>query len=206
MSQPSIAFWYDFASNYSWLAARRIAALAAARGVAVAWEPFLLGPIFASQGWDTSPFNIYPAKGAHAWRDIERQAAALGLPLVRPAPFPQNSLLAARVGLAVGPAGRPAFSEALFREEFERGRSISDTAVLAEVLAGLGHDAGAVLAAAASELVKTALRQQGERAKRLGLFGAPTFVTADGEVFWGNDRLEAALAWAMDGPLPGLAR
>lgn len=205
MSGPSVAFWYDFGSHYSWLSARRMSSLAAARGVAVAWEPFLLGPIFAAQGWATSPFNIYPAKGAHAWRDIERQAAALGLPLVRPEPFPQNSLLAARVGLAVGAEGRPAFTEALYREEFERGRSISDPAILAEVLASLGHDAATVLGAAASEPIKAALRQQGERAKDLGLFGAPTFVTADGEVFWGNDRLEAALAWAVEGPPPGLA-
>jgi 2-hydroxychromene-2-carboxylate isomerase len=30
----------------------------------------------------------------------------------------------------------------------------------------------------------------------LGIFGAPTFVTPDGELFWGNDRLENAIAWA----------
>jgi hypothetical protein len=31
--------------------------------VDVIWKPFLLGPIFKAQNWDTSPFNIYPAKG-----------------------------------------------------------------------------------------------------------------------------------------------
>ena len=103
-------FWYEFASTYSYPAAMRVAALAEARGVALAWRPFLLGPIFAAQGWRDSPFNIYPAKGRYMWRDLERICDALGLPLKRPEPFPQNSLLAARVALALEGEARADFS------------------------------------------------------------------------------------------------
>jgi 2-hydroxychromene-2-carboxylate isomerase len=53
-----------------------------------------------------------------------------------------------------------------------------------------------VLAQAQTTQNKARLRSETEEAQRLGLFGAPSFVTADGELFWGNDRLEAALAWA----------
>ncbi len=60
-------------------------------------------------------------------------------------------------------------------------------------------DAAALLAAAQSDEIKTRLRQQTEEAQRLGIFGAPTFVTGDGELFWGNDRLERALLWATRG-------
>jgi 2-hydroxychromene-2-carboxylate isomerase len=60
----------------------------------------------------------------------------------------------------------------------------------------LNVDAAAALSAAQSEGVKDALRAQTEEAQRLGLFGAPTFITADGELFWGNDRLEQAIGWA----------
>ncbi len=56
-------FWDEFASSYSYPAAMRIEALAAERGVALVWRPFLLGPLFAAQGWRDSPFNLYPAKG-----------------------------------------------------------------------------------------------------------------------------------------------
>jgi 2-hydroxychromene-2-carboxylate isomerase len=52
------------------------------------------------------------------------------------------------------------------------------------------------LSAAQSADIKAKLREQSEEAQRLGLFGAPSYVTTDGEMFWGNDRLEAALAWA----------
>lgn len=199
MSRPSLSFWYDLASQYSWLAARRIEAMAEAAGVAVTWRPFLVGPVFAAQGWHTSPFNIYAAKGAYAWRDVEREAQRLGLGLVRPDPFPQNSLFAARVALAVEPEGAlPAYTVALYAEEFERGRSISAPEVIGPILARLGLDENAILAKAASEPVKTRLKAIGDEVKALGIFGAPTFVTQGGEMFWGNDRLQRALAWAKD--------
>ncbi len=98
---PRLEFWFDYASTYSYLSAMRFANVCAARGVLPAWRPFLLGPIFGEQGWTTSPFNIYPAKGANMWRDMQRLCDARGLGLARPDPFPQNSLLAARVTLAV---------------------------------------------------------------------------------------------------------
>ena len=67
--------WFEFASTYSYPAVQRIEALAGARGVLVEWKPFLLGPVFRSQGWNDSPFNIYPAKGRYMWRDLERVCA-----------------------------------------------------------------------------------------------------------------------------------
>ncbi len=74
----TLAFWYEFASTYSYPAAARIEARAAAAGVALEWRPFLLGPIFARQGWADSPFNIYPAKGRYMWRDLQRICAREG--------------------------------------------------------------------------------------------------------------------------------
>src|SRR6188768_1941678 len=99
MTDPVLDFWFDFASTYSYLAAARIRPLAATANVRVRFRPFLLGPIFKAQGWDTSPFNLYEAKGRYMWRDMERLAAELALPFRRPDPFPQNSLLPARVAL-----------------------------------------------------------------------------------------------------------
>ena len=95
-----IDFWFEFASTYSYLSAMRLPAQAAKAGVTVRWRPFLLGPIFAAQDWNTSPFNIYAAKGNYMWRDMARQCDKLGLSLQKPNPFPQNGLLAARVATA----------------------------------------------------------------------------------------------------------
>jgi 2-hydroxychromene-2-carboxylate isomerase len=193
---PVLDFWFNFASTYSYPAAMRIAPLAAARNVTVRWRPFLLGPIFKAQGWDTSPFNLYAAKGRYMWRDLQRICDALSLPFARPEIFPQNSLLAARVALAVQEQGLEDYCRAIYRAEFAEGRNIAEPATIASVLAALGRDADAALQAAQSDTTKAALRAQTEEAQRLGIFGAPAFLTADGELFWGNDRLEAALDWA----------
>jgi 2-hydroxychromene-2-carboxylate isomerase len=76
--KPTVVFWYEFASTYSYLSATRIEAEAERVGALIEWRPFLLGPIFKAQGWTTSPFNIYPAKDRYMVRDIERLAMARG--------------------------------------------------------------------------------------------------------------------------------
>jgi 2-hydroxychromene-2-carboxylate isomerase len=192
-----VDFWYDFASTYSYPAAMRIGDLAARRDVRIAWRPFLLGPIFAGQGWNDSPFNLYPAKGRYMWRDLERICRRLQLPLQRPDPFPQNSLLAARVALTLATEEQPDFSRAVYRAEFGEGRPIAEPATIAELLGEMGLAPGEILARAASEPMKSSLRRQTEEARQLGIFGAPTLTTKDGELFWGNARLEEALDWAV---------
>jgi len=119
------------------------------------------------------------------------------LPLKRPEPFPQNSLLAARVALALDDAARPAFSRAVYRVEFGEGRAIDATATIGALVAKIGVAPEPLLALAVAEANKAALKAQTARSIELGLPGAPCLTTADGEVFWGNDRLEQGLDWAV---------
>lgn len=196
--QPTLEFWYEFASTYSYLSAMRIEDAAQQAGVGLVWRPFLLGPIFQTQGLDNSPFNIYPAKGRYMWRDMERETARLKLPFYRPKTFPQNGLLASRIALVgVDRGWTPAFTRAVYAAEFGEGHDIADPAVLSGILAGIGLDAEEVMAEAVAEPNKLRLRRLGEEAQSRGVFGAPTFFAEDGEMFWGNDRLEQALDWAV---------
>jgi 2-hydroxychromene-2-carboxylate isomerase len=134
------------------------------------------------------------------WRDLERICADMALPFRPPAPFPQNSLLAARVALlGQSESWGEEFCVEVFRAQFGEGRQIDDAATLTEIIARLDIAAEPVLAAAQSDGNKARLRAQTEDAQRRGVFGAPTFTTADGELFWGNDRLERALVWAVQG-------
>ena len=200
MSTKTLDFWFEFASSYSYLAVMRIEPLARAAGVTVKWRPFLLGPVFLSLGWNDSPFNIYPPKGRYMWRDLARLAARYGLPFKVPSRFPRNGLLAARVALAgADEAWIGDFARAAMRANFAEDRDIADPAVIRAILADLGLPADALLEQAASADTKLALRRQTERASEIGLFGAPSFVTPDGELFWGNDRLEDALEWVKKG-------
>lgn len=195
----ALDFWFEFGSTYSYPAAMRIEALAARRGVEVRWRAFLLGPIFAEQGWNDSPFNLYPAKGRYMWRDLERVCAYEGLPFRRPSAFPRSGLLAARVACRFGGAPwLPEFVRAVYRANFAEDRDISSAEVVGACLACAGGAPAALLEEAQSPEAKAGLRTQTEEAARAGIFGAPSFV-ARGELFWGNDRLEEALAWAAEG-------
>jgi len=194
-----VDFWYEFASTYSYPAAMRIEALATARVVEVVWRPFLLGPLFAELGWRDSPFNIYPGKGRYMWRDMHRVCETLGLPLKPPKPFPQNSLLAARIALALEGEARATFSRAVYLAEFGEGATISERSTMMKILKSSGLDATATLAAAETAANKDKLKAASDTAKSIGLPGAPCLVTPDGEIFWGNDRLEQGLDWAARG-------
>jgi 2-hydroxychromene-2-carboxylate isomerase len=198
----NIEFWFEFASTYSYPAAMRIEALAASRGVAVSWRAFLLGPIFHEQGWNDSPFNIYPVKGQYMWRDMERTCGRLRIPLRRPTVFPRNGLLAARVACSFAEQPwLPEFVRAVYRANFEEDLDISSPDIVARCLTALGQDGEAIIAASQAPGVKDKLRAQTAEAMHRGLFGAPSFVVGR-ELFWGNDRLEEALDWSASPVTP----
>ena len=131
------------------------------------------------------------------WRDLERICAkedlALKLPPVR---FPQNGLKAARLALVGETEGwTPAFTRAVYTANFGEQKDIFDDATLAEILTSLGVDASGAIDAANTPENKARLKAQTEEAQARGLFGAPSFTVGD-ELFWGNDRLEEAIAFA----------
>jgi len=189
-------FWFEFASTYSYLSAMRIEEMARKADVEVIWKPFLLGPIFKAQNWDTSPFNIYPAKGRYMVRDIERIAQKRRLVFRLPEPFPQNGLLAARLALAGLEEGwGPAFIRSVFSLEFAEQQNIAERSTLATALAASGAPENEAFERALSPEIKSKLRGNTEEAQVQGIFGAPSFTTESGELFWGDDRLEDALLW-----------
>jgi 2-hydroxychromene-2-carboxylate isomerase len=195
---PTLEFWFDFASSYSYPAAMRVEDAALRYGCSVQWRPFLLGPIFKAQGWMDSPFNIYPVKGRYMWRDLERLCAVLQIPFRKPSEFPRRSLLATRIGCAFKDSDRlPDFARRVYTANFSEDRDIAEPEVLLQCLKGLVEDPQTVLAAARGQETKAQVRGNTERAIQLEIFGAPTFVVGN-ELFWGNDRLEAALEWSCN--------
>ncbi|HUJ29236.1 MAG TPA: 2-hydroxychromene-2-carboxylate isomerase, partial [Myxococcales bacterium] len=167
-----------------------------AAGVSLEYKPFLLGPIFQQQlAIKDSPFNVWPVRGAYMWRDMERLCEKFGLAWRKPAVFPRLSVLAARVACCAGEAIGP-LTRALFRANFAEDRDIADPAVVRALVEGIGGDGAQALQLAESPEVKAQLRANTSQAQRLGIFGAPDFVV-DGELFFGQDRLDDALQWAV---------
>lgn len=201
-----LEFWFEFGSCYSYLSVMRIEELARRHRVRVLWRPFLLGPIFKSFGWSTSPFTLQRQKGAYVWRDMERECAKYGLGWTRPREFPRRALLPARVALLGADRGEAwvaEFSRRVMQINFVEDRDIDVTETIASVLDALGLPSAALFAAAGSEDAKRRLREQTEEAARRGIFGAPTFLLGS-EMFWGNDRLDDAFVFVRaEGALTG---
>ena len=199
---PTVELWFEFGSNYSYLAVMRIEELARTFGVAVAWKPFLLGAIFKSFGWSTSPFVLQREKGAYVWRDMERQCTKYGLPWKKPSEFPRRALLPMRVAL-IG-ADQPwigDYSRRIMRINFVDDRDIDTPEAVSQVLDELRLATSDLLTAAQSEDNKLRLREQTAEAGRRGVFGAPTFFVGP-EMYWGNDRLEDAMRFAANRVAP----
>ena len=191
-----LEIWFEFASTYSYLSVSRIEELLNGTQIDLAWRPFLLGPIFRGRGLDTSPFIIDSIKGAYMWRDMERCCKKYGLPFVRPPIFPMNGLSAARImTAALSETWSGDFARLVFAAQFGCGADISDEAVLRRVLEDCDVTPDEWFAKAKQSLTKSKLRETTEQARTLGIFGAPSFLVGD-ELFWGDDRLEDAIALA----------
>jgi len=189
--------WFEFASTYSYLTVSRVEALIKDTPITLVWRPFLLGPLFRDRGLETSPFVADPIKGAYMWRDMARRAAAYDLPFAQPAIFPANGLRPARIMTAA--ADQPwagAFARAVFTAQFVQEQDISDTKVLQACLQTCGVDPEIWLEKSVSPETKLALRQTTDQARAMGIFGAPSMTIGD-ELFWGDDRLEDAVAFAL---------
>ncbi len=192
----TLEFWFDFASTYSYLGVMRIESLIRGSDIQVAWRPFLLGPVFRSFGWSTSPFLMQKEKGAYMWRDMQRQCVKHGLPWRRPSEFPRHSLLAARVALlGAEEPWLPRFAQQVMLANFADDQDIGSESTIRAILDRLALPAEALIRAAQADSHKAALREATEAAQRRGVFGAPTFFVGE-EMFWGNDRLDEAVDFA----------
>lgn len=194
-----LTFWYDFASNYAYLSAMRIEKLCEHANVQLVWRPFLLGPIFKKNGWNTSPFNIYAQKGKYMKRDMERRSDKYNLgPFKLPDEFPQNSIHAARIGtFGANSDWIGAYTKAVFESQFVHGMSIADKKTHVGLLSDLDLPGDEIVDRVHSDqAIKDELRTVTDTAMTSGIFGAPSFTIDDGELFWGDDRLEDAIEWA----------
>lgn len=176
---PTVEFFYDVASPYTYLATTQIEAIAADCRATLVWRPFLLGGVFKATG--NTPPAFLPERGRYMARDLMRWQAYYGVPMATVMPL-MNSLLPMRV-LAGSPAELlPERTHALFRAYWVDGRDVTDATVLTDLV---GAEA---VAAASLPATKEALKATTDEAARRGAFGAPTFFV-DNEMFFGNDRL-----------------
>ena len=200
MAKDAIDFWFSVGSTYTYLTASRLEKTAAAENVRFNWRVFSVRTIMREQ--NNSPFVGKPVKTAYMWRDIERRAAMYGLPVKVPAPYPVKDLdLACRIAvLGIAEGWGPKYIAASYRRWFVDGNEPGIEPNLSASLAEVGQQATRVVERSGGDDVIETYEANPDEARRLGVFGSPTFAV-DGELFWGDDRLEDAIKWFRRGSL-----
>ena len=190
----SLVIEYYFAPQSPWtyLGHQRLQDIAAAAGARIELLPADYGRIFPVSGGLPLPKRA-PQRQAYRLVELARFSQHLGLRLnLQPKHFPVPADDAARLIIAVqqhdGTAAALAFTGALMRAVWVEERHIADPATLAALLAenGLGAQR---LDESRAPAAQQAYDANTERAIALGVFGAPTYAV-DGELFWGQDRLD----------------
>jgi 2-hydroxychromene-2-carboxylate isomerase len=192
---PKATFYFDLGSPYAWLTAERISGVFTdAELEQPEWQPILLGGLFQRFGRDSWANGPGREEGI---AEVERRAAEYGLPrLAWPEPWPGNTLFAMRVATFAKQTGRTvSFALAAFRQAFAAGRDLSEPDNVLLAAAACELHPKALLKAVQTEAVKGALREATDRAAELGVIGVPSLRVGE-EVFWGDDRVEEAVAAA----------
>jgi 2-hydroxychromene-2-carboxylate isomerase len=193
-----IDFWFTMGSTYSYLSAMRIPEVERTTGVKIRWRPFSLRTIL--QEMNHIPFADKPAKCAYMWRDVERRAKMYGIAIRVPAPYPlkENALANKLAFIGMQEGWGAEFVRASYRRWFQQGEESGSEPNVSESLRESGQDPGRVLDLARSEQSERSLAAQTDEARKLNIFGSPTFVVGS-ELFWGDDRLEDAISWVRYG-------
>ena len=188
--RKKIDYYLSLVSPWSYLVHRRFLEIAEDKTIPIFIYPIDFSIVFPSTGGVPLPQRSQQRQD-YRMQELRRWREFLSLPLtLKPKFFPVNDELAATMVIALrehdmGKALK--FAGACLSAVWVDDRDISDRATLLEIAKEQSIDGNSLLTR--FEEMRSIRRLDSENAIRSGIFGAPTYVT-DGEVFWGQDRLE----------------
>jgi len=196
---PPVDFYFEFSSPYGFIARRLADDLGERVGRRPRWRPILLGPIFKITG--QAPLTQLPMKGPYAQKDFSRTARLHGIAYRHPDKFPIGTVAACRAFYWLDerdPDAARRLAKALYKAYFEENRDIGAPETMLQVAREAGLDAQALAAAIEDPAVKERVKAAEDAAIAAGVFGSPFFI-ADGEPFWGVDRIPMLEQWVRSG-------
>jgi 2-hydroxychromene-2-carboxylate isomerase len=198
-AQEPIDFWFSVGSLYTFLAVMRMDRFEDTLDVEFRWRPFSVRTLMIEM--DNIPAKK-PVKMDYVWRDVQRRAEKYGVPFTTRPPYPLRDFdLANRIAVVGAQEGWCGdYVRAAYRRWFVDGHEAGSEPNVSASLREAGQDPDRVFALARSDAIGRAYEEATNEARALKLFGVPTFVTR-GELFWGDDRLEDAIAWHRAGAL-----
>ena len=185
-------FYFDFVSPYSFLAHKQIRKIEKKEGIKIRYKPILVGGLHNLHGIKAPAF--IPAKAKHMIRDCKLIAAKNGVKFKFNSYFPIRSLNLMR-GIFVAEEDniKSYYIDSIFNTIWQDGLNMNDQVIVEKVLKNLNVNPKTFILRSTSSQVKDSLRTKTNDAYEKGIFGAPSFVV-NNKIFWGQDRIEFALA------------
>ena len=185
-------FYFDFVSPYSFLAHKQIIKIEKKEGIKIRYKPILVGGLHNLHGIKAPAF--IPAKAKHMIRDCKLIAAKNGVKFKFNSYFPIRSLNLMRgVFVAEEDSIKSYYIDSIFNTIWQDGLNMNDQVIVEKVLKNLNVNPKTFILRSTSSQVKDSLRKKTNDAYEKGIFGAPSFVV-NNKIFWGQDRIEFALA------------
>lgn len=197
-----LTYFYSAHSAFAYLGSARVMEICATHGLTLVHRPIPLSPVVEAQG--SLPFRARTQAHVDYFfgREIERWAEYRDVPVVdfRPTYHDADYSLASGMILALGDRGSAvdAMAHAILEAHWRDDADLSDVATLSRIAHQLGHDETALVTQAQAQDVVARFAQNAAAALAANVFGSPTYVL-EGEVFYGQDRLEM-LEWAITVP------
>jgi 2-hydroxychromene-2-carboxylate isomerase len=191
MTPAHIDYYFWMNSDWAYLGADRLEALAARQGVNIRYKPVDLPKVYSRTGGMLLGQRA-PERQAYRVTELQRWCRKLGIH-VHPQPryMCPNADLASCIVIAADLRGIPilALYKAILRAEWVEERDISDETTLRQILSEQGLDSTALLHEAGQPEIVQRYRDYTDEAVSAGVFGSPSYIYR-GELFWGQDRLE----------------
>ena len=191
-----VDFWFSIGSTYTYLTVNRLNEVSQKKNIKFNWKPFSVRKIMMDM--DNIPFTppSKKIKSDYMWRDIERRAKFYGFFAKVPAPYPlkefdlanQLAILGMNEGWGID------YVTVTYKRWFQDGKEPATEPNLSEILQELKLDKEVTINKAMSSDINKQYLDNTDIAYKNGVFGSPTFIH-DGEVFWGDDRLEDCIKW-----------
>ena len=187
----SIDYYFSFQSPWAYIGHKVFRDLVSVYDLRVNHKPVVLLDLFSETG-GLPLMKRHPVRQRYRMVELQRWRDKRGLNFhLQPKHWPFNARLADGVAIAAAEAGHDpdGFLRRVYAAIWEDQLNLADADVVRRLADEAGLPGGELVERSASDAVSAAYEQNRQDALTADVFGSPAYVL-DGEVFWGQDRIE----------------
>ena len=186
-----VDYYFSLQSPWAYIGHSPFREVAKAHGLKVNYKPVVLIDLFSETG-GLPLAKGHPVRQRYRMVELQRWRDKRGLNFhVQPANWPFNARLADGVVIAAVEAGRDPdpFLQRAYAAVWEDQLNLADPAMLVRIADDSGLPGKQLVERSGSDEISAAYEQNRQDGLAADVFGSPAYVL-DGEVFWGQDRIE----------------